>query len=134
MTPLTPEGVSFSGRSRGQQDQPGPVYVRRADHVGVVGETARYADEFGLGDAVVPRAVPACGAGAGGVARIDPYGDTSGAFSLGVQYVEEHPQPASRIERFNPAFWATLRPGLSIVPFADRVMFLIGNASWAITS
>ena len=37
-----------------------------------------------------------------------------------------------RISRFSPAFWATLRPGCLIVPFALRVMFATVSDSVAI--
>ena len=43
-------------------------------------------------------------------------------------------QPAARMPRFSPAFWRTLRPGLAVVPRAERVMLLTRRSSTLITS
>lgn len=40
-----------------------------------------------------------------------------------------HPQPTSRTERFNPAFWATFRPGCAAVPLADAVIAATSRSS-----
>jgi hypothetical protein len=44
------------------------------------------------------------------------------------------PHPASAMLRFKPDLAATFRPGSSTVPFAERSMLRITNASTAIPS
>jgi hypothetical protein len=44
------------------------------------------------------------------------------------------PQPDREIPRFSPALARTFRPGFSVVPLADRVMFAIFRPSTRITS
>jgi hypothetical protein len=44
------------------------------------------------------------------------------------------PQPASRMLRFSPALAATLRPGSTVVPLAERVMLAVARSSTAMTS
>ncbi len=89
MTP-PPEG-GFSLSRSFAKGQPGPEYVRGADDVRMPSEVAGDAGEVGLGDTVLLGAVPTLGAGAGGVGGVHRNDDTTGAFSLGVQHVEEHP-------------------------------------------
>jgi hypothetical protein len=66
-----PEGTGFSRRLRDVQDQPGPENVERADLVGMPEVAAPLTAELGLSDPVLPCAVPALGARAGGVAGFE---------------------------------------------------------------
>ncbi len=120
-----PKGAGFSRRLRGVQDQPGPENVERTDGVGVLGQAAPHAAELGLAGAVLRAAMPTRRASAGGVAGVDCDQLSVGALSLTREDSQEHPQPASRIARFSPAFCATFRPGWSSVPDAERDMLPI---------
>src|SRR5215831_15056910 len=129
------EGTGFSGGiSRRLKGQPGPSDIFRRVLVGVRRMPTRLAAEARLADAVLGGGVPTRGAPRGGVAGIYLDDHPPGAFSLGAQYVEEHPHPASRIDRLRPAMAATLVPGASSVPAAERVMLAIRSASCAIRS
>ena len=55
-----------------------------------------------------------------------------GAFSSSRRTSSPHPD--RKIPRFSPALARTFRPGLSRVPFADRIMFLILRSSTRMTS
>lgn len=81
VTPLTPEDVSFSRRSGAEKGKPYPEDVRGADDIRMPGVAAGDTDEVGLGDTVLPRAMPTLGAGAGRVGGVHRNDDTSGAFS-----------------------------------------------------
>lgn len=99
----------FSGCLRSLKGQPGPQNVLGGIRVRVCLVAACSAAEYSLRDAVSRCNVSTLRAPLRGVTGGHLNYHSSSALSLGVQYVEEHPHPASRTERLSLA--------LTVAPF-----------------
>src|ERR1700692_3486553 len=77
---------------------------------------AAWLSRFSL--ATCPHALQRCDVYAAGTFSTRP-----GALSSSLE--ASSPQPDLPMPRFRPVFWATFRPGVSLVPLAERVMLVI---------